>query len=107
MRSAPSERLEPIAARNASGSERAAIALDGVTLIRRTQEELHYDLKRSFFRLLSGRVGRVRRRTVLDGISLGIARGEKVGIIGPNGSGKSTLLKVIAGILRPTRGSVA
>jgi ABC-type polysaccharide/polyol phosphate transport system ATPase subunit len=83
----------------------AAIDLDRVTLIRRTQEELHYDLKRSLLRLVMGRVGRVRRRTVLEDVSLRIGRGEKVGIIGPNGSGKSTLLKVIAGILSPTRGT--
>ncbi|MGD0051568.1 MAG: ABC transporter ATP-binding protein [Vulcanimicrobiaceae bacterium] len=85
----------------------AAIALDGVTLVRRTQEELHYDLKRSMLRLLSGRVGRVRRRTVLERVSLRIEHGEKVGIIGPNGSGKSTMLKVIAGILKPTKGSAS
>jgi ABC-type polysaccharide/polyol phosphate transport system ATPase subunit len=83
----------------------AAVVIDDVTLVRRTQEELHYDLKRSALRLLSGRIGRVRRRTVLKNVSLRIEHGEKVGIIGPNGSGKSTLLKVIAGILQPTRGT--
>ena len=82
----------------------AASTLDDVTLVRRTQEELHYDLKRSMLRLLSGRAGRVRRRTVLERVSLRIEHGEKVGIIGPNGSGKSTMLKVIAGILKPTKG---
>ena len=86
---------------------RAAIVLDGVTLVRRTQEELHYDLKRSALRLVSGSVARARRRTVLEDVSLSIAPSEKVGIIGSNGSGKSTLLKVVAGILKPTRGSVA
>ena len=85
---------------------RAAIVLDGVSLTRRTQQELHYDLKRSMFRLLSGQIARVQRRTVLQNVSLRVERGEKVGIIGPNGSGKSTLLKVIAGILTPTRGTV-
>jgi ABC-type polysaccharide/polyol phosphate transport system ATPase subunit len=84
----------------------AAIALDGVTLIRRTQEELHYDFKRSVLRLLSGSAARPRRRTVIDGVSLAVAPGEKVGIIGPNGSGKSTLLKLVAGILKPTRGVI-
>ena len=33
-------------------------------------------------------------------------KGETVGIIGPNGAGKSTLLKVIARVIRPTRGRV-
>jgi len=86
---------------------RAAIALDGVSLTRRTQQELHYDLKRSMLRLLSGRIARVQRRTVLESVSLRIEHGEKVGIIGPNGSGKSTLLKVIARILAPSRGAVS
>ncbi len=87
--------------------DRAAIAMDGVTLIRRTQEELHYDLKRGVLQLLSGRRTRPRRRTVIDNLSLQLEHGEKVGVIGPNGSGKSTLLKLMAGILVPTKGAVA
>lgn len=38
-----------------------------------------------------------RAEPLLDGIKLGIERGEKVGIIGVNGCGKSTLLRIIAG----------
>ncbi|MBC7320456.1 metal ABC transporter ATP-binding protein [bacterium] len=43
---------------------------------------------------------------VLEDISFSLDREEFFGIIGPNGSGKSTLLKLIAGILRPTKGEV-
>jgi len=39
-------------------------------------------------------------------VSFSVARGEAFGIIGANGSGKSTLLQMVAGILRPTAGSV-
>jgi branched-chain amino acid transport system ATP-binding protein len=43
---------------------------------------------------------------VLKGVDLEVERGEIVSVIGPNGAGKSTLLKVIAGVLRPSRGHV-
>ena len=44
--------------------------------------------------------------TVLQGINVRIGRGEVVGLIGENGAGKSTLLKIIAGVERPTTGSM-
>ncbi|MBS0321699.1 MAG: ABC transporter ATP-binding protein, partial [Proteobacteria bacterium] len=43
---------------------------------------------------------------VLDDITLHIAPGEAVGVIGPNGAGKSTLLGLVAGVIRPTLGTV-
>jgi len=45
-------------------------------------------------------------RTVLEGINLRIAKGEKVGILGCNGAGKSTLIRLISGAELPTRGSI-
>ena len=42
----------------------------------------------------------------LDGVTLELARGESLGIVGENGAGKSTLLKIVAGVIKPTRGSV-
>ncbi|MFE0629978.1 ABC-F family ATP-binding cassette domain-containing protein [Streptomyces sp. NPDC058864] len=42
---------------------------------------------------------------VVDGLSLTVGRG-RTGLVGANGTGKSTLLKLLAGRLRPTRGSV-
>ncbi len=42
----------------------------------------------------------------LNNINFTVKKGEAIGIIGENGSGKSTLLKIIANILRPSRGSI-
>ena len=42
----------------------------------------------------------------LKNVSFEIAAGDHVGILGLNGAGKSTLLKAIAGVLKPTEGSV-
>jgi zinc transport system ATP-binding protein len=47
------------------------------------------------------------QRLVLKHISLSISRGATVGVIGPNGGGKTTLIKLLLGLLRPTRGTVA
>jgi iron complex transport system ATP-binding protein len=44
---------------------------------------------------------------VLRGVSVEVQPGTLTGILGPNGSGKSTLLRILAGILRPSRGTVA
>ena len=42
----------------------------------------------------------------LNDVSFEIRKGDSVGLVGMNGSGKSTMLKIIAGVLRPTKGSV-
>ncbi|MBW1712211.1 MAG: ATP-binding cassette domain-containing protein, partial [Deltaproteobacteria bacterium] len=44
------------------------------------------------------------RTPVLEGIDLGLGRGEILGVIGPNGSGKSTLLGLLSGLLSPAMG---
>ncbi len=47
----------------------------------------------------------VSQKTLMDGISFAVRRGEKIGIIGENGTGKSTLLKVLRNII-PHKGVV-
>jgi len=44
--------------------------------------------------------------TAVDGMSIDIPEGKVFGLLGPNGAGKSTTVKCIAGLLRPTSGTV-
>ncbi|MBN8290854.1 ABC transporter ATP-binding protein [Rhodobacter sp. NTK016B] len=48
----------------------------------------------------------VKRRTIVQDVSLSVAPGETLGLIGPNGSGKSSLLRLLAGLKRPASGRV-
>ena len=42
----------------------------------------------------------------VDGVSIAVAPADFVGLIGPNGAGKTTLIRIVAGALRPERGSI-
>ena len=45
-------------------------------------------------------------RRVLDGVDLEVKESECMVLLGPSGSGKTTILRLIAGLLRPSRGDV-
>jgi ATP-binding cassette subfamily F protein uup len=45
-------------------------------------------------------------RTLLDGVSLGVAEGQRTGVVGRNGGGKTTLLEVLTGLEPPDAGRV-
>ena len=42
----------------------------------------------------------------VDDITLAVSKGDIYGVIGPNGAGKSTLFNVVAGVVKPTSGTV-
>ena len=46
-------------------------------------------------------------RRLLDGVSLGVSAGDRIGVVGRNGAGKSTLLALLAGTAAPDEGRVA
>jgi len=46
-------------------------------------------------------------RPLLDGVSLGVSAGDRIGVVGRNGAGKSTLLSLLAGLTEPDTGRVA
>jgi ABC-2 type transport system ATP-binding protein len=81
----------------------AAIEIEGVSKRFRLYHEKFTSLKE---RILHGGKVPFEDFWALKDINLRIERGESIGLLGHNGSGKSTLLKCIAGILRPTEGSI-
>lgn len=53
----------------------------------------------------SGETGRIVIKA-LDGVSLEICEGDRIGLLGHNGSGKTTLLRTLSGIYEPARGTI-
>jgi ABC-type polysaccharide/polyol phosphate transport system ATPase subunit len=70
---------------------------------------LYHDRTVTIFETLLNLFGRRTSREwfrALDSVSFSIAPGESVALIGANGAGKSTTLKLLAGIYRPTSGTI-
>lgn len=74
--------------------------------------EKGFSLKQGFVDLLDPKKRKQKKEKpnndfwALTDVSFEIRRGEVVGLIGSNGAGKSTMLKIVAGVLKPTKGKV-
>lgn len=82
-----------------------AIEVNHVSMLFRLNRERVDNAKEYFIRLLTRRLHYTEFWALKD-VSFKIEKGDRVGVMGFNGAGKSTLLKTIAGVLKPTMGSV-
>lgn len=86
--------------------ENVAVSIEDVSIRFNMQVEKIDNLKEYFVKMLKGQVN-YKEFWALNDISFQIMKGEVFGLVGLNGAGKSTLLKVIAGVLKPTKGKVS
>lgn len=80
-----------------------AIVVDHVSKKFKFRDESRNSLKEMFVR---GPGSKPREFLAVDDVSFVVERGKTFGLVGHNGSGKSTMLKMLAGVYRPTSGSV-
>lgn len=81
------------------------IRVDDVSMRFNLSKEKHDSLKEYFIAMLKKELI-FNEFWALTDVSFELSKGDRLGILGFNGAGKSTLLKVIAGVFRPTKGSV-
>ena len=83
-----------------------AIKVENMSIMFNLNSEKVDNLKEYFIKLLKRQLHFTEFWALKD-INLTVEKGDRVGILGFNGAGKSTLLKVIAGVLKPTKGTVS
>jgi len=88
-----------------NGSPDKAVDVVGLWKSFQVPHERVVNIKQAAINLVRGRGG-ADTFWALQDLTFALNRGEALGLIGRNGSGKSTLLSCLAGIYRPTRGSV-
>ena len=82
-----------------------AIEVNHVSMLFRLNRERVDNAKEYFIRLITRKLHYTEFWALKD-VSFKVEKGDRVGVMGFNGAGKSTLLKTIAGVLKPTMGSV-
>lgn len=83
----------------------SVIEVKNVRMVFNLMEERVDTLKEYVMRLIKGQLF-YNEFVSLDNVSFTVDKGDILGIVGFNGAGKSTMLKILAGVLKPTNGSV-
>lgn len=83
-----------------------AVVVDHVSILFNLNSEKVDNIKEYFIKLITRKLNYTEFWALKD-VSFTIEKGERLGVLGFNGAGKSTLLKTVAGVLKPTKGSVS
>ncbi|KZS45754.1 teichoic acid ABC transporter ATP-binding protein [Paenibacillus glucanolyticus] len=86
-------------------SKKIVIDVSNVSMTYRLYQEKVDSIKEYFVKLVKQEL-QFKEHNALNNISFQVAQGEIMGVVGLNGAGKSTLLKIVAGILKPSSGSI-
>ena len=81
------------------------LVVDNVSMQFNLSKEKVDHLKEYFIKLIRREL-RKDSFWALQNVSFSVSKGDRIGILGLNGAGKSTLLKIIAGVFKPTEGTV-
>lgn len=84
---------------------KTAVKVENVSVMFNLNKEKIDNIKEYVIKFLKRKI-RFTEFWALTDVSFEVKEGERIGILGFNGAGKSTLLKVIAGVLKPTKGTV-
>ena len=82
-----------------------AVKVENVSMMSNMSQEKVDNIKEYIIKMLKHEL-MFHEFWALRDVSFELEKGDSLGIVGLNGSGKSTLLKVIAGVLKPTKGRV-
>ncbi len=85
---------------------KTAVKVEDVSILFNLSKEKVDNIKEYFIKLITRKL-HYNEFWALTDVSFEVEEGERLGILGFNGAGKSTLLKVIAGVLKPTKGKVS
>ncbi len=84
---------------------KVVLKVDHVSMMFNLSAEKVDNIKEYFIKFIKREI-RFQEFWALNDVCIELKQGERLGILGFNGAGKSTLLKTIAGVLKPTKGSI-